>query len=86
MEKYIDTDMWQLQLAMNVHKVRCADCIKSLLRNTVLMLIEHTLYIKVVDCKEVNYYEFIPSFVFFKNLLMNAVKSIKNIAHFCRQQ
>lgn len=54
MEKYIDADMWQLRLAMNVHKVRCADCIKSLLRNTVLMLIEHTLYIKVVDRKEVN--------------------------------
>lgn len=32
MEKCIDADMWQVQLAINVHKVRCTDCIKLLLK------------------------------------------------------
>lgn len=32
MEKYVDADVWQVQLAINVHKVRCTDCTKLLLR------------------------------------------------------
>lgn len=31
-EKYMDADMRQVQLVINVHKVRCTDYIKFLLR------------------------------------------------------
>lgn len=75
---------WQVQLAINVHKVRCTDCIKLLLRNRVLMLIEHMVYIIVEHDREIRYSEFITSFVFFKNLLVNTVNSIKSVALLCR--
>lgn len=48
------------------------------------MLIECMVYIIVEYDKEINYYEFISSFVFFKNLLVNTVNSIKNVDLLCR--
>lgn len=50
--------MWHLQLTVNLHKVRCTDCTKSLLTTTtkkaVLMLMEHMVYMIVADHKEIS--------------------------------
>lgn len=49
-----------------------------------LILIEHREYIIVTGHKEIRQDEFIPSFAFFKNILVNAVSAIKNAARFRR--
>lgn len=48
------------------------------------MLIEHMVYITIEYGKGINYYEFIYSFVFFKNLLVSTVNSIKSVDLLCR--